>query len=279
MREKHGVASCALWGAALVVSVFCGVALESRAAQAADMYPGSLKDSPEYVPAVLPMWKGLYLGGHIGGVWGDSSVTDTYTYIQDPTVGSSIGTSGGIGGGQIGYNFQAGSLVFGPEIDLGGMDLSASNTVQLQGGDEPLSAKYSVSGGFYGDFTGRLGFVAGRALFYAKGGAAFLNADLSSHYTGRHAEFDFNNSDTMWGWTIGGGVEYKLSPSWSLKAEYQHFDFGDASFGGSQSKNFDCFPWRGCHSDLTTDTSVSTTADAVKFGINYHINSGAGWLK
>ena len=32
------------------------------------------------------------------------------------------------------------------------------------------------------------------------------------------------------GWTAGAGAEYALSPSWSLKAEYQHFDFGKMSY-------------------------------------------------
>ena len=24
------------------------------------------------------------------------------------------------------------------------------------------------------------------------------------------------------GWTVGGGVEYKINPAWSVKAEYQN---------------------------------------------------------
>jgi outer membrane immunogenic protein len=271
MRKEHSIVLRSFCSTALAVSMFCGVAFN---AQAADMYRGSLKDSPEYLP-VLPAWGGLYLGGHIGGAWGDVGVTDTYYYHEDPTVGSSIGASGVIGGGQIGYNLQSGHVVYGVEVDLGGMDLSGSNTVQLQGGREPLSARYSISSGFYGDFTGRLGFASGRALFYAKGGAAFLNADFNSHYTGRFAEFDFSNSDTLWGWTIGGGVEYKLSPSWSIKAEYQHFDFGDASFANEASK-----PTRwGCCADLTSNAKVSPTADAVTVGVNYFLNQSSGQIK
>ena len=33
-------------------------------------------------------------------------------------------------------------------------------------------------GGFYGDITGRLGWTWGPALIYAKGGFAWLNANL-----------------------------------------------------------------------------------------------------
>ena len=35
-----------------------------------------------------------------------------------------------------------------------------------------------AQGGFYGDVTGRLGWTWGPALIYAKGGFAWLNADL-----------------------------------------------------------------------------------------------------
>ena len=38
---------------------------------------------------------------------------------------------------------------------------------------------------------------------------------------------DFNNdhNNTLTGWTVGGGVEWKVSPLWSIKAEYLHFEF------------------------------------------------------
>ena len=42
--------------------------------------------------------------------------------------------------------------------------------------------------------------------------------------------FNFEQSETLWGWTVGGGIEYALSQEWSVKVEYQHFDFGSTSF-------------------------------------------------
>ena len=38
------------------------------------------------------------------------------------------------------------------------------------------------------------------------------------------ASYDFNGTAT--GYVLGGGIEYKFSPSWSLKAEYQYLNFG-----------------------------------------------------
>lgn len=36
-------------------------------------------------------------------------------------------------------------------------------------------------------------------------------------------------SPTMWGWTVGAGVEQAVSPAWSVKLEYGYLDFGSAS--------------------------------------------------
>ncbi len=84
------------------------------------------------------------------------------------------------------------------------------------------------------------------------------------------------------GWTIGAGAEYALNPSWSLKAEYQHFDFGSMSYSYSG-----CTPvsWgrlgpivrlvlTGHYtSSINGNTDVSVTADAVSLGVNYHLNN------
>jgi outer membrane immunogenic protein len=263
-----------------VFSAFLGL---SSAASAADM---SLKDAPD-VPLAAPslMFSGFYVGGHIGGAWGDVDVTDTYTYVADPTVASSLETSGLMGGVQVGYNFRRGNIVFGIEGDLGGLDLSGDGTTMLEPKSDgdcgrnhsakcALSGKYSVSGGMYGDLTGRIGLVADRTLFYAKGGLAFLEVDVDSHYVGdnyKHSNstFDFSHSETMTGWTIGAGVEYALNKNLSLKAEYQHFDFGSASFHDTKTIPVPggC---NGCTSTLTSDTAIDPTVDSVMVGVNYH---------
>ena len=31
------------------------------------------------------------------------------------------------------------------------------------------------------------------------------------------------------GWTVGGGVEYALTPAWSLKLEYDYLSFGTSN--------------------------------------------------
>ncbi len=293
----------------------------TQPASAADLPGGSLKDTP-YV--VVPSWQGLYFGGHAGGVWGNTNVHDHFDYVGDPEFNGNLGSTGFIGGAQAGYNIQRGHFVFGPEADIGYLGISASKSKNNTPGSctayyskgpgtyDPktglysqdysghlceVDAKYSTSSSLYGDLTGRLGYATGQTLFYAKGGAALLNAELKSAYKGGNAgaeqwhTFNFSNSDTLVGWTLGGGAEYALSPSWSLKAEYQHFDFGKASHSYK-----DCHGIPGTYSDPTYGvcppanstgsnhytstingkTDVSITADAVKLGINYHLGNDAG---
>ena len=103
----------------------------------------------------------------------------------------------------------------------------------------PVAFEGNAQGGFYGDVTGRLGWAWGPALLYAKGGFAFLNATLhmkESIYDSfgmtelrfrGWCDFSQDHSTTLTGWTVGGGLEWKVSPMWSIKVEYLHFDFGN----------------------------------------------------
>jgi outer membrane immunogenic protein len=150
---------------ACAAAVAAGVISISAQANAADMYAGGMKDAPVYAP--LTSWSGFYIGAHVGGAWSALNSTD----VDGVVVAGRKWTNddaGVMGGGQLGYNFQSGAIVFGPEIDLGVMDLSK---IQREpGGTREASI---VDGGFYLDVTGRLGYSFGPALLYAKGGYAY----------------------------------------------------------------------------------------------------------
>jgi outer membrane immunogenic protein len=225
------------------------IAISAAPAFAADMSrtaDGGYKDGP------MPVgWAGLYFGGHVGAAWGDINFQDSYIPLpSDIWNSSSVKTSGLTGGGQLGFNLQSGSLVYGIEADLGGLDISGSKALR---DSSNFQHTFSNSGGFYGDITGRLGFTSGATLFYAKGGAAFLNDTFKgSYYSGT---YNFSNSATLWGWTAGGGVEHMLRPGWSLKAEYQHFDFGEKTFNTFTN-------WQ---------LRYAPGADTLTLGLNYHV--------
>ncbi len=203
-------------------AVAVGALAVASQVNAADFSAGrGYKDAPVYVAA--PAWTGFYLGMHVGGVWTDMKTTD----IDGSWAGYAGDTfnnlaTGIVGGGQVGYNFQYGNIVFGPEADFGGLGV-AHNQGAFGGGYGYYSR---VNDGFYADVTGRLGYAAGPALFYLKGGWAIFDGGLGlvdavDSYAASHSSAD--------GWTLGGGIEYKLSSAWSVKGEYRHFDFGNVT--------------------------------------------------
>ena len=282
-------------------------------ANAADLYAGGLREAPAYIPP--PMWTGFYLGGHIGAAWEnfsfnnhqfdddcmgkmwwggkdhcgtggayDASKKNTYSPAGLTPNRQSDGDA--FGGVQFGYNFQSpGAFVYGIEVDLGGMALNGrghanGNTLWTDGGgwtySTPMAFDGQSQGGFYGDVTGRLGWTWGPALLYAKGGFAWLNADLrmkesiltsSSTMCGAAGWCDFNNDHnaTLTGWTVGGGVEWKVSPLWSIKAEYLHFEFDNFN-------NNCCNDWISQQSwgvNNNFNNNAKLQVDTVKLGFNY----------
>ena len=94
------------------------------AAMAADLGGGpprgSLKDAP---PPPLPLysWSGLYIGVHAGYGWTDLDWTAGGTTVNDSG-------AGWLGGGQVGYNWQRGALVFGVEADISSSGMDGSTT-------------------------------------------------------------------------------------------------------------------------------------------------------
>ena len=224
------------------------------AANAADFYHGSLKDAPAFVPP--PMWTGFYIGGHVGGAWGEfQNNWDFYMpggwNVDSDSWKSSV--DGFFGGGTAGYNYQMGAFVIGLEADLGAIGFSG--TADHNGN------WMTPNSTFYADVTGRLGYAIGPTLIYAKGGWAYLDNPITFgfyDYFGTSRTYDANS---FYGWTIGGGVEYQFSPSWSVKAEYQYFNFGEQTYpyvfsdGESQRQ--------------TTDFTLNT----FKVGVNYHLNN------
>src|SRR5262249_52706289 len=103
-----------------------------------------------YRPAVVYDWTGFYIGGSAGGGFGlggiNNNITSLFCNLDlvgcDPDQASSAAKaavppgfdtqpSGFIGGGQIGYNYQMGPVVWGVEADFSGTDIKGSNSKTL----------------------------------------------------------------------------------------------------------------------------------------------------
>ena len=234
------------------LSSILGVTLASVAvlavANAADIYPG-----PTSTGGIVD-WAGFYIGANIGGAWAELNTTDIFGLYGTPAAGFVNDNSGVFGGAQLGYNYQRGNFVIGPEADLGGMDISGAKS-NLPGFTD------SAGSGFYADITGRIGFAVNPALYlYAKGGYAYFSGGVS--HTDTFIPSVVSTSGLS-GWTAGGGAEWKFNPSWSVKVEYLHFDFGDNTL---YDANGVCTPSACPFKD-------HFVVDTAKVGINYFVSS------
>jgi outer membrane immunogenic protein len=248
-------------------------AVFSQAALAADLPRKA--PAPVVPPAPIYNWSGFYVGlnaGWVGSTSNDISNSATLALAGPLAAGSIPGTvdlgyDGFIGGGQIGYNWQAGTWLYGLEADIQWSNADANTTIGpiTRPGFVPITTAYSRSLDWLGTFRGRVGYlVMPQFLFYATGGLAYGRTKLGNAFicpACAPATTTFSDtSDTRAGWTVGGGVEWMFIPRWSLKAEYLYVDLGDISttigaFGPPPS--------------LLTST-VHDRLNIVRAGVNYH---------
>ena len=105
------------------------LALGTVSASAADMAARYSK-APVAAPIAIYNWTGFYVGLSGGGAWSDTR----WQYFG--AVNSNHDGSGWLAGGQVGYNWQAGSWVFGLEADGHWADINGSTLCP----NRPLSA-------------------------------------------------------------------------------------------------------------------------------------------
>jgi outer membrane immunogenic protein len=250
---------------AVIAAAGCLLASHAQAADLPARMP--LKAAPAPVVAA-PAWSGFYLGVFAGYGWGRATATAPYdanTGFFYNFLGASYGfdADGFFGGGTVGYNIQSGALVYGLEGEVGYLGLKGS---ALEPNDLPTTTDTVTrfKSDFYSAIYGRLGVAAGNALFYGKGGVAFLNAKASTidPCAGPPGcgttTLTMTGNKLMVGWSAGGGVEWLFSAGWSAKLEYAYFDFGKIDVAGPSSVPGEFYR-----------QTVAVTAHTAKLGLNY----------
>jgi len=222
-------------------------------------------------PPVLWSWTGLYLGGHIGAGFGNSSFSDP---AGPPIYGGTVRSTTASGGGQLGYNWQipSSAFVLGVEADADVISANGSGTCFASSGFF-ISANCRVRPDAGGSFTGRLGYVtvnSGLALLYVKGGLAWLDEGIDITTNGTLPYSTTSLDGMRWGWTVGAGIERALTPAWSLRLEYDYANFGDVSMA-TPASFFQVAPPSpfGYVATAGGTTSVSQSLQTVKLGLNY----------
>jgi outer membrane immunogenic protein len=201
----------------------------TASASAADLPARTYTKAPAYTaPAAVYNWTGFYIGGHLGGAFGDSSS------IQ----GDDARFMGGVQGGAD-YQFAT-NWVIGIEAQYSWMN--GGNTGRLFQNGTLVTANNDQ----LGSVTGRLGYTWGPALLYAKGGYAWKGSNDIGVIPGVGLAPGFSTSgNSKDGYTVGAGLEYMFAPNWSAKVEYQYYNFGNTTItsaaipAGSASYNND----------------------------------------
>lgn len=224
--------------------------VSSGAAFAADLpaSPAPVMKAVAYVPAFS--WTGLYLGGQVGYSWGDAD--SSLSLLGLPDYATSSGSPSGVfGGGFIGYNYQfASNLVIGIEADVNGGSLSATDSVAVFG--VPVfgaTATHELE--WFGSVRARVGYAFDRFLPFLTAGYGFGSATTTYAASGVR----ISPSETVSGWTVGGGLEYAVTDNILARIEYRYTDYGDLSSS---------VPYYG---NLTVNHSY-TTSD-LRLGLSY----------
>jgi|SRR5665213_629712 len=172
-------------------------------------------------------WTGAYIGINGGGGWGRTD----YSGVLAP---SDFRTTGGLVGGTLGYNFQAGQTVFGLETDIDWSNIRGSGTCGAFGCETRNT--------WLGTARGRIGYAFANVMPYVTGGLAYGGVKNTVVGIG-------DTTSTKAGYALGGGVEAALAGPWSAKIEYLYADLGRTS------------------APLGTDTRFN--ASTVRAGLNY----------
>ncbi|MEN3792261.1 outer membrane protein [Fulvimarina sp. MAC3] len=163
----------------------------------------------ERIPDVAPpiaIWSGPYAGTFVG-----------YNVSHfDDLRGASITGEGVSGGAYAGFNLQDGALVYGVEGDIGGAGFDATRRNAL--GKLDLSGESNV----FGSLRGRVGVNVDPFLVYGTGGLAIAETELSLG--------GVSDSETSVGYTLGAGVEARITDSVSTRLEYRYSDFGSSDY-------------------------------------------------
>ena len=221
--------------------LLAGVALLASVAVASAADLPSRKSAPLAPVFAQYNWTGFYAGVHAGYGFGDNDTSLIGSSAAfNPAVNAGVvprsfggDVDGFIGGGQIGYNHQMGSIVLGVEGDISFSDVKGTRTVALPGagGFAPSLSSSKQEMDWFGTARVRAGFTpVDRLLLYVTGGLAFGDVKTSTRVTFNPiaaGDFFGASSDTRTGWTVGGGLEYGFTKNLTFKTEYLYYDLGD----------------------------------------------------
>ena len=109
-----------------------------------------------------------------------------------------------------------------------------------------------LEGRYSGSLRARAGYLLNQnTLLYATGGWAFMNVKMTGDDVPPVGN-KVTQTKTLNGFTIGAGVEYKITQNISINTEYRYTDYQKTSI-----------------TKFSADASVKTRSQDIRIGINY----------
>lgn len=208
-----------------------------------------------------------------------------------------VAANGAFGGGQGGYNFVHDRFLVGAEADMQGAAMSgrggfAATAPFSLGGDilgaTAVSTSIEKTIDWFSTLRARAGYLVTPSLVaYATGGLAYGGVTLDNRVAHLTDGFPYYQSiggighfsGTRFGWSAGGGVEWKFAPTMSLKAEYLYLDLGQAQARSAMADVVYPFvnsPDRQLYANVATiGAKARFGAQTARVGVNYSFDPGA----
>ena len=277
-----------------VVIAFFAASLTAGASFAADwplmgpqLYPSA--------PRMAVDWTGIYFGANAGYGWAQGSSNTVFaggatntllasglvipagattplglgaTELGNRGLFSSSSPRGGIAGGQIGFNWQAGLVVFGAELDAQWSGQSNAVLLTCTPPTPGCTASEAIKIRSLTTGRARIGLAFDWLMPYVTAGGALVNVrdDLTVNVGGLSASFPPLSGTTL-GWTAGAGVDVALSSNWSARLEYLHI----RANGITSSVLIPGFLGNGSAAETATYRD-----NIVRIGLNYRIGPRGG---
>ena len=242
-------------------------------------------------PRMAVEWTGIYFGVNAGYGWAQGSSNTVFgggaantallipagattpfglgaTELGGTSLLGSSSPRGGIAGGQVGFNWQAGMVVFGAEFDAqwsgqsNAVSLICTPPIPGCTATEAVKIRSLTTG------RARIGLAFDWLMPYVTAGGVLVNArdDLTVNVGGASANFQPLSNTTL-GWTAGAGVDVALSSNWSARFEYLHI----RANGITSSVLIPGFLGNG-----TASETASYRDNIVRVGLNYRFGPRGG---
>ncbi len=207
----------------------------------------------------------LQFGPFVLGVEGDFSGMRSRQTLENVGASGTIITTS---------TTAAGTTVSGASTTTGttAAGTTPSGTSTATGGTTTggtLSTRLDIKSDWSASVRARGGIAWGSWLFYATGGAAFTDVNLSSGIvvstSSGSVGTDARSSKSYTGYTVGVGGEYSFTDYLSIGVEYRYSDYGRESFTVAAAT-------------FNTTTSVGLTSQQVTGRLNIRFSSLFGGL-